>query len=332
MWRQAEISALEVLAPRSVPDRQVLYGLIRDSLMERFPERREAVSRLALTAVSYLGGEGARVLIRGPLESYGAAMVRGLAQILDVPFLEVPSSALASTNWSGSDLPFFLERLRAGLGLRYPHSQVPELSERACILVSDLDRARLATSYASAPTREDRAGRQEALAQLLTGAPIPVAPDRGAGFIWRGGRALIATTADLADLRPGRPSSADLRSWGLLPELADALASGAFISLDAPSRVEIEHRLQAHLDELKGQFLRYGFHLRVEEQVIRYVSEVVVAGQYGGGVAAGMSWISAAVEGALIRLLEEGAKSGMVWVLARDDLSLPDPPKGVWRE
>ncbi len=118
---------------------------------------------------------------------------------------------------------------------------------------------------------------------------------------------------------------------GNATELADALASGVFIGLDAPSRVEVEHSLRAHSDDLRGQFLRYGFHLRVEEQVIRYVSGVVEAGEYGG-VAAGMSWISAAVEGALIRLLEEGAKPGMVWVLARDHLSLPAPPKGVWRE
>src|SRR5690606_10679125 len=116
--------------------------------------------------------------------------------------------------------------------------------------------------------------------------------------------------AELADLRPGRPSSDDLRSWGMLPALADALASGVFIGLDAASRYEIAHRLQSRLDELAREFLRYGYHLRVEEQVIRYVSEVVEAGLYGGGVAAGVSWISAAVEGALIRLLEEGAQSG----------------------
>lgn len=259
-------------------------------------------------------------------------MVRALAELLDVPFLEVESSALAETNWSGSDLPFFLDQLRAGLALRYPYSRVRELCERACILVSHLDRARLATSYGSASTRDHRAGQQQALAQLFGGDPIPMATDKGTGFIWRGSRALIAATAELADLRPGRPSSDDLRSWGMLPALADTLASGVFIGLGAPSRPEIEHRLQSRLAELAGEFLRYGYHLRVEEQVIRYVAKVVEAGVYGGGVAAGMSWISGAVEGALIRLLEEGAASGMVWVLARDDLSLPDPPKGVWRE
>lgn len=332
MWRHVEVSSLEVLGPRTAEDRHVLYGLIRDALKERFPERKEAASRLALTAVTYLGGEGARVLIRGPSESGGAAMVRCLAEVLDLPFLEVDSGALAETNWSGSDLPFLIERLRAELALRYQNAQVPELSERACILVSHLDRARLATSYSSASTREHRVGKQQALAHLLADGSIPVASDKGVGFTWRGGRALIVTTAEFADLRPGRPSGADLRSWGILPELADALASGVFIGLNAPSHFEIERRLQAHLDDLSGRFLHYGFHLRVEKQVVRYVSEVVAAGQYGGGVVAGMSWISAAAERALIRLLEEGARSGMVWVLARDDLSLPDPPKGVWRE
>jgi hypothetical protein len=331
MWRHAPLSSLETLAPRSAADRQVLYGLIREALGARFPTQLEAVSTVALAGVRYLGGEGVRILIRGPGDSQGEALIRGLVEILDLPFLEVASDAVAETNWAGSDVGFFLERLRAGVALRYPHSQVPTLSERATILVSGLDHARLATSYGSASTREHRAGKQLALARLIGGGSIPVAPDIG-GFIWQGGRALIAVTAVLEDLPEGRPSSADLRSWGMLPELADALSSGVFIGLGAPSRAEIEHRLRRHLGELAGRFLQFGIHLRVEEQVIRHVAEVVAAGVYGGGVAAGASWISAAAEAALIRLLEEGPTSGMVWVLARDDLSLPEPPKGLWRE
>lgn len=118
----------------------------------------------------------------------------------------------------------------------------------------------------------------------------------------------------------------------MLPDLADAVASGVFISLDAPSRYEIEHRLRSQLDELAGRFLEFGYHLLVEQQVISYVMNIVEGGLYGGGIAAGASWIAAAAEAGLIRLLESGARPGMVWVLARDDLSLPDPPKGVWRE
>ena len=332
MWRQPRVSALETLAPRSVADRQVLYALIREALGARFPMRSEAVARMSLLAVRYLAGDGPRVLIRGPSGSGGGALVRNLAEILDVPFLEIDASSLAETNWSGVDLPKFLQQLRADLALRYPHSMVPELSERACILVSNLDRARLATSYGTSSTREHREGKQAALAQLLRGRPVAVAPDRGAGFIWKGGRALVVVTAEISDLRAGMPSSADLQSWGMLRDLADAIASGVFISVDAPSTYEIEHRLRNHLRELAEQFLQWGYHLRVEEQVIRYVLNMVVGGLYGGGAAAGASWISAAVEAALIRLLESGARSGTVWVLARDDLSLPDPPKGVWRE
>lgn len=332
MWRQARISSIETLAPRSAVDRRVLYGLIREALGARFPMRREAVARMAFAAVQYLAGEGRRVLIRGPAGCGKDRLVKALVEILDLPFMEVGVESLAETNFSGSDLPFFLERLRANLGLRYSYSQVPELSERACILVSNLDRARLATSYDSASNRDHRLGKQQALAQLFRGDPIPVASDKSAGFLWSGARALVVVTAELPELSAERPSSVDLQSWGLLPDLADALASAFVLSFDAPSRYEIEHRLNAQLDELAQQFLRYGYHLRVEKQVIRYVTEIVDSGLYGGGVAAGMSWISAAVEAALIRLLERVATSGTVWVLARDDLSLPDPPKGVWRE
>jgi hypothetical protein len=332
MWRHAQHSPLEILAPRSAADRRVLYGLIRQELGARFPERGDAVSMLALAAVRYLGGDGIRILIRGPAESQGEALIRALVEILDLPFLEVETGSLAEVNWSGADMPSLLEGLRAGLALRYSPSQVPALAERACILVAGLDRARLPTSYASASTREHRIGKQQSLAQLIGGGSIPVAPDRGRGFIWRGGHALIAVTAEFRDLGEGVPSSTDLRSWGTLPELADALASGAYVALGPPSRAEIEHRLRGGLERLADWFLQFGCHLRVEEQVIRYVADVVEAGVYGGGVAAGVRWITAAAEAALVRLLEEGSASGMVWVLARDDLSLPDPPKGLWRE
>jgi hypothetical protein len=332
MWPSTVISSLETLSPRTPADCRVLYTLVKDEMSAMFPTRTAIVRRLAMVAVRHLQGEGQHVLIRGPGESGRDSMVRALVRILDLPFIEIDVGALAETNWAGSDLPFFLDQLRMDLVRRYSVAQAPLLAERACILVSGLDRARLATSYGGASNREHRIGKQAAIAQLLRSAPIPVTRDHSAGFMWRGDRALIVATAEFAELPRGNVSSSDLRSWGMLPDIADPIASGIFISVDAPSSSEIERLLRSQLAGFGTRFLQFGYHLKVEEQVIRFITGVIADGTYGGGVSAGVSWIGAAVDAALTRLLDSGARSGTTWVLSRDDISLPKRPRGLWRE
>lgn len=107
MWQHAGFSSLETLAPRNAADRHSLYGLIRDALGVRFPTRGEAVARAALISVRHLSGGGHLVLIRGPSGSGGGTIVRRLARILDLPFLEVDTGASTETNWAGVDLHAF---------------------------------------------------------------------------------------------------------------------------------------------------------------------------------------------------------------------------------
>ena len=332
MWRTENVSSLESLSPATPGESQVLYTLIRDEMDVLFPTRPAAVRQMSLIAVRHLQGEGQRVLIRGPRGSSTGAFVRALVKVLDLPFVEIDAGALAETNWSGSDLPFFLEQLRSDLASRYSLFKAPALAERACILVSHLDRARLATAYGTAPNQEHRIGKQAALAQLMQAGPIAVARGSGTGFVWDGNRALIIATGEFRGLPPGFLSSSDLQSWGMLADLADPIASAVLISTDLPSASEVEWMLRARLGEMEMRFVQFGYRLEVEEQVIRYISRVIADGQYGGGVEAGMSWIAAAAESALVGLLDRCARPGTVWVLARDDMSLPDPPRGVWRE
>ena len=88
----------------------------------------------------------------------------------------------------------------------------------------------------------------------------------------------------------------------------------------------------ALIQHLADRFLEFGYHLQVAPQVVGYVTRAVTVGPYTGGAASAAGWIRAAVELALIRMLEDGAQPGDAWVLAVDDLSLPGPPKGMWRE
>ena len=87
----------------------------QEELVVELIGQHEAIERLALATVSYLSGEGSRVLLRGPAESGKTALVRRLAGMLDVPFVEIDASQLAETNWQGVDLSDHLQQLRGAL-------------------------------------------------------------------------------------------------------------------------------------------------------------------------------------------------------------------------
>ena len=81
-----------------------------------------------------------------------------------------------------------------------------------------------------------------------------------------------------------------------------------------------------------GLFSRFGYRLTVTDQVVRYACRAVSEGPYTGGATTALAWIEVASERLLIRMIEDGAPQGELAVLAVDDLALPSPPEGVWRE
>ncbi len=332
MWHEASKNSIESLRPQTAADRHSLYAMVRDALEERFPTWVEPVRRLAIAAVRHLDGKGGRILLRGDAGTRATKLVRGFAEVLGLPYLEIDAGMLAETNWSGGDIGFYLDRLHAEIAQQYPPSSALGLTERACVLVDQLDQVRLAGGYANSSTRDYREGKQQSLAPLFGDGVIPVAPSKASGFLWHSARALVVATACFDDLPSRRPDEADLVEWGLLPPLAQALAAGIWINLDPPTAAEIGAQVSREIQHLVDRFLEFGYHLQVAPQVVGYVTRAVTVGPYTGGAASAAGWIRAAVELALIRMLEDGAQPGDAWVLAVDDLSLPGPPKGMWRE
>lgn len=333
MWHRTRLSAIEALRPASYDDRRALYELVRDGLLESGTLDGEIARCLSLVLVGHLAGDGGRVLLRGAPGAGKTAIARSVASAADLPLLEIDAGMLAEMNWSGADLAFFLQRLYDDLRQAYPPHAVPMIAEHACVFIHSLDSVRVPGTYTGTEaTRDHREGKQQGLAALCSGGAIPVSTGPGSGHVWRGGAALRIVSAEFDGLRAGQPDAEALISWGLTPSLARALAVFSFFELPPVSPAWIGGAVLRGVRSLQERFLAFGFHLEVTDQVIRYVTHALSSGRNTGGPIAASQWIAQAAEAALIRLLEEGAPVGARFTLARDDVTLPEPARGIWRE
>ncbi len=326
-------SSIELLEPRTPADRRALYDLVREALRPRGTPAETARS-LALAAVRHLSGYGGRVLLSGEDSQTKITVVRTLAEALDLPFLEIDIGSLAETNWRGSDLSFFLERLYAQLEQRYARASVPRIVERACVLLTHLERVRVPGAYTgSSATRDYREGKALSLCPLAGEGVVPVSKDEGwvpvAEQAGAGDRHRAARRADHAV-----PDAEAMELWGIARPLADALAAFTWIEVGSLDTSAVGAALRTELQAVVDKFLAFGFHLRVHDQVLRYLVELITSGTRAGDVASVAAIVAASADRALIRLLDEQVGPGAVYVMARDDLdrSIGVPSAGPWRE
>ena len=325
-------SSIELLEPRTVAERRALYDLVRQALGSTGAPVY-VVRLLALAAVRHLSGHGGRILLSGEDSRGQLTLVRTLAETLDLPFLEIDVGSLAETNWRGSDLPFYLERLHAQLEQRHARATVPRIAERACILLAHLERLRLPGAYTgSSSTRDYREGKALSLCPLAGEGLIPVSKESG-GYLWPSKRALVIATAQLDGL-PRVPDAEALELWGIPRPLADELAAFTWIEFAPPDRSALYQSMRSEVRAVVNRFLAFHYHLRIDEQVVRYLVDLVASGARVGGVRAAVAVVSASADRILARMLDEDAPAGTVYVFARDDIdrSTGELTRGTWRE
>ena len=311
-------------------DRHDTYAYIRDSLLARHPDQEAIIRTLALAAARQLDGEGRRVVVRAPRPAPLGAILTSLAELTSSISYALDAHGLAETAWKGTDLPFHIEQLVRSAARAHGPDLALQTAERACIFVQRLDAVRLEGDYASASTRDHRHGQQMSLAPLFAGGTISA--DCYGGVSWSGRGALVVAELELSELPPGTPDVDDLVQWGMLRQLAEALAAASWIHVRPPTPTDTVAAVRRGTVPLVALFRRWGYELSVTDQVVAYVCRAVTEGPYSGGPAAALAWIEAACERMLLRLIDDGAPHGEPAVLAVDDLTLPSPPKGLWRE
>ena len=290
------LSSIELLEPRTAADRRALYDLIRDALRP-IGTPAEPARLIALAAVRHLSGWGGRILLSGENTQAKVTLVRTLAQALDLPFVEVDVGSLAETNWKGSDLAFFFERLYAQLEQRYPRASVPRIMERACVLLTHLERVRVPGAYTgSSSTRDYREGKALSLCPLAGDGVIPVPKDGGGGFLWPSKQALVIAAAQFDGMTSQVPDVEALELWGIARPLAEAIAGFTWIQIGSPDARAVEVAIRSELQAVVDRFLAFGFHLRIHDQVLRYIVELVSSGTRVGGAASVSAIVAASAD------------------------------------
>lgn len=320
--------------PSTPEGRSALYRYVRSELAARLGKDPHAHQVLSLAAVRHAEGQGSQIFLRGPAGSGKTHLIREFASVAaSGPYSEVPAAVLSEQGWRGGDLSFYLYHVYRDLMAKHDPMRAQEIAERAIILVDDLDHARLAGAYSSASAQDHRKGRQATILSLLTGAPVPVGTERGdGGWIWRGSRALIIVAGRFPELGSGVASAEDLVAWGMIPPLAERIATMSSVTLERRSRDLVNTQTLTACVRAIRQFRSYGYNLDVSPSLVGYAETRMEAMGYTPGPTELGAWIGAAAERLLAKMLDEVVPVGTDCVLAPDDLLLPKQTRGIWRE
>lgn len=337
MKRHARRSRHEGLTPTSHEDVAVLFELLCESMRGEIVGCDSEIERLALLGVRHLArnftGDDVllRALLTGPHGSGKSSLARVFAESMGLPYVNIPGSAMAEMNWSGSDLGDFLSVLYHAGPVSLDPVEAAELIERAVVVVDDLDALRLPGRYGSASSRDYQLGRQECLRPLMDGGVIPI--ERGStSMFWPSRRALVIGCGSFDGLGPVAPSAEDLIDWGMIPPLADRLCAGTVLRLREAAAFDLVEILRKNVSAPGTAFLAFGYSLSVSQEVLTFVAESIRDGARLSGVRSAIACIASSAEQVLIGMIRDRAPVGSHHVLAPDDIHLPHLSLGLWRD
>ena len=322
----------DLLLPGHPDDAHALFELFHGELEEAVGTRPET-PRLALLAVRHLFGENMlRMLLIGPPGVGKTFMVRKLASVLELPFLEISVSNMVEEGWKGAGPSEHLATLfRQAIANSPTHAAAEKAANRAIVLIDEMDKARLAPPSASASTRDNRIGKQVSLLPLIGDGTLTIERSGGSHLEWSSRRALVICAGVFDGLEPDQPSSEDLADWGMLPELAERLAFGTILRVRPLSQKQVAKLLRSAIEPTVQVFSLFGYDLHVAEEVLRYLAGRLADESRGLGPRSAVGILRTAAEEVLLRLIlrQDPPRS---FILTPDDLEIPDSSRGLWRE
>ncbi len=279
-----------------------------------------AVDRLAIAAVRHLAGgmhTGQRILLVGPSGSGKTTLVLALARALNLPAAAADMAITAEVNWVGASAATVLAELYAACDNNL------DLLARSCLLLDEVDK--IAYRGAIGVARDYARGRQESLLALLGGGVdvrFQTDGDRGPSLSVRTDGMLIVG-AGAFDGLPAEPTPGDLVQYGYMPELASRFAR--IITLRPLGADQLVPVLRRGIAGGVGLAREFGFDVQVSDAVLRLVADVLVTARDSVTPRAGVAWVAAAIEEALVRLLDLEARAGTIYQVRPDDVPIPSP-------
>jgi hypothetical protein len=292
------------------------YREIRQRLEQTIVGHSDVLQRLALTGAKHvhMGGRQ-RLLLIGPSGSGKTTMGVAIATALDCPALVWDVSTSSESGWAGVD---------AGGALAELYQQCDrdlEVMSRSVAILDELDK--LACRDATGTVRSHRQGQQKSLLGWLGGgAPLRFAEsgDRG--------HAVSVSTDDMLVI-----------GSGVFEGLAPDAGPGGLVALGFSTEFVSRFPLVLRLERLSPEHLvpiyrhavvdavraakDFGFHIGVSDALLDYVARSVAAGGEEVTPRAGMGWLQAAVDTALLRLLDLAARPGTRYQIRPDDVPVP---------
>lgn len=310
-----------VLRPETPEDFAVLFEMIEEELAAEIAGDRDAVIRpLALLGVRYLAGHtGLRCLLHGESGSGKTTAAKSLARVVGAPYLRVSMPDTAETSWRGADITNHVDALRRGL-LRpgITSAAATHLANRAVVLIDDMDVMRLEPfrSYSDSDQGQ-RAGRQMSLVGCWAGEDITI--DEGA-WVWST-QSVLVIGAGAFDGAEEPLDAAALIQWGLLPPLAERIATGSMVHMPRLTSADLCAVAGHEAAQLcTPAFEAFGYTLIIAAQAVRHAVIVARTRDSGAGVRAVTGVLRRAADRRLIRMVSVGTPVGIEVTLAPDDL------------
>lgn len=292
------------------------YQEIRQRLKQTIVGHDDVVQRLALLGARHIHiGGRQRALLIGPSASGKTTLALALSAALECPALVWDVSTSSESGWAGVD---------AGGALAELHQQCDrdvEVMQRAVVVLDEIDKLSYADTAGN--TRSHRFGQQKSLLAWLGG----VTPVRFAESGDRG-PAISLVTDDMlvigAGVFGGLPSDAgpaELVAFGFSAEFVSRFP--VILRLE---RLAPEHLVPIYREAVTGSVATatdFGYEIVVGDPLLRYVANAVASGGDDVTPRAGMGWLQAAVDTALLRLLDLSARPGTRYHLHPDDVAIP---------
>jgi len=274
------------------------------------------VDRLAVIGARqvHCGGRQ-RIILAGPSGVGKTTIGSALARALGCPFLAWDVSTSSEAGWNGVDINSALSEL---------YQECERDVERMATSVLYLDElCKLAVRDATGTASEHRRGQMKSLL-VLAGGGVPVRfpehGDRGASVAVSTDDMLIIGGGAFEGLPPD-PTPGDLVAYGVLSRVRRAvLADPDTYALEPAHLVQIYRRA---VEEAVLAARDFGFRIEVPDAVLQYVARTVADASEHVTPRAGMGWLHAAVDAALLRLLDLGARAGASYRLQPDDVAIP---------
>lgn len=307
--------------PGSIPSRPGLmasaYREIRERLGARIVGHDRLLDRLALLGARHLHHGGLqRALIIGPSGTGKTTSAVALADALESPMAVWDVSVSAEVGWSGVDAGNVFSELYHACDRNVERM-------RTAILVFD-ECDKLAVGDATGTAKEHRRGQAKSLLGILSGG-VPVRfPEDGDR-----GRTISVPTDDMLVLGlgtfeglPRDPGPLELIQYGFATEFASRWP--VILSLDALTENELVAIFKRELSATVNAAAEFGYDVHVPEAVLSSVAQALTAAGPGATPRAGVGWLRAAVDTALLRLLDLNARAGASYGVRFEDVPIPE--------